>query len=67
MTHEPEKIYWTIGEVADMIGLPTSTIRFWCIEHRLLTKRNRVGWRKFAQKDIDKLKQIHHEILSQSI
>lgn len=56
-----EKLYYQIGEVAEMFTEPVSTIRFWENEFEILRpKKNNKGNRLFMQEDIKNLKLIHH-------
>lgn len=56
-----EKVYYTIGEVADMLNVPVSTVRFWENEFEILKPlKNKKGNRLFTQADIKNLKIIHH-------
>lgn len=56
-----EKLYWTIGEVADELGVNTSSIRYWEKEFgSLRPKRTGRGDRLFTRKDIDQIKRIMH-------
>jgi len=56
-----EKKYFTIGEVADMLGVATSLIRFWEGEFDIIKpKKNRKGNRQFTQDDIRNVKLIYH-------
>jgi DNA-binding transcriptional MerR regulator len=58
---EIERLYYPIGEVADMLDVNTSTIRFWEREFEVLAPRkNQKGNRVYTQKDINLLKTIHH-------
>ena len=55
------KLYYSIGEVADLFDVSTSLIRFWETEFDILKpKKNRKGDRRFTQKDIDSLQVIYH-------
>lgn len=59
---EPQnnKRYYSIGEVADMLNVNPSLIRFWEKEFDIIKpKKNRKGNRLFTQADIDNLKFIH--------
>ncbi len=48
-----EKFYYSIGEVADMFGVNTSTIRYWEKEFSVLRPRkNKKGNRLFTQRDV---------------
>ena len=56
-----EKLYYTIGEVAKMLNVPVSTIRFWENEFDILKPmKNKKGNRMFTPDDIRNLKIIHH-------
>lgn len=56
-----EKRYYTIGEVADELGVATSLIRFWETEFDIISpKKNRKGNRQFTKEDIQKIKLIYH-------
>jgi DNA-binding transcriptional MerR regulator len=58
---EVPKLYYTIGEVADMLGVSRSLIRFWETEFdQLKPAKNSKGERRFTQKNIDVLRQIHY-------
>ena len=54
------KLYYTIGEVADMFDVNTSLIRFWEKEFTILKpKKNKKGNRLFTVKDIHNLDEIY--------
>lgn len=56
-----EKLYYSIGEVAEIFGVNTSLIRFWEKEFSIIKpKKNRKGNRMFTQKDLDNLRIIYH-------
>lgn len=56
-----EKLYYSIGEVADMFGVNTSLIRFWEKEFDVLKpKKNAKGNRLFTPEDLENLKIIYH-------
>jgi len=58
---EIEKVYFTIGEVAEEFNVATSLIRFWESEFDLLNpKKNKKGNRQFTKSDIQKLRLIYH-------
>ncbi|MEG9327013.1 DNA-binding transcriptional regulator, MerR family [Salinimicrobium catena] len=57
----PEKLYYSIGEVADAFGVNTSLIRFWEKEFDVIKpKKNAKGNRKFTKEDIRNLELIYH-------
>ncbi len=56
-----EKLYYSIGEVANMFTVNTSLIRFWEKEFDIIKpKKNKKGNRLFTQKDIDNFHLIFH-------
>ncbi len=56
-----EKVYYTIGEVAEEFNVATSLIRFWESEFDILKpKKNKKGNRQFTRDDIKKLRLIYH-------
>ena len=58
---EIEKLYYSIGEVAEMIKVAPSLIRFWESEFEIIQpKKNRKGNRQFTKEDIDNVKLIFH-------
>ena len=58
---EIEKKYFTIGEVADELGVATSLIRFWEGEFdNIKPKKNRKGNRQFTKDDLQNVKLIFH-------
>lgn len=57
----PEKLYYSIGEVASILKVNTSLIRYWEKEfNSIRPKKNRRGNRLFTKKDIEILKFIYH-------
>ncbi|MDD3772135.1 MAG: MerR family transcriptional regulator [Weeksellaceae bacterium] len=57
----PNKLYYSIGEVAKAFDVNASLIRFWEKEFDILTpKKNKKGNRFFSQEDIKNLKLIYH-------
>jgi DNA-binding transcriptional MerR regulator len=58
---EIEKLYFSIGEVADMFSVAPSLIRFWESEFDIIKpKKNRKGNRQFTREDIDNVRTIFH-------
>jgi DNA-binding transcriptional MerR regulator len=56
-----EKLYYSIGEVADMFGVNTSLIRFWEKEFdNIKPKKNKKGNRFFTSQDIENIRLIYH-------
>ena len=56
-----EKLFYTIGETAEILGEPVSLVRYWCNTCSKLLKpqRNAKGNRRFTAEEIDTLKQLH--------
>jgi DNA-binding transcriptional MerR regulator len=58
---EIEKLYYSIGEVADIFNVAPSLIRFWESEFDIIKpKKNRKGNRQFTREDIDNVRTIYH-------
>ena len=57
-----EKLYYTIGEVAELLGESTSLVRFWSdkFSSHIKPERNKKGNRKFSADDVKTLKTIHY-------
>ncbi len=57
-----EKLYYTIGEVADLLGESTSLVRFWAQKFPQFIKpaRNKKGNRLFTADDVSNFKVIYH-------
>lgn len=56
-----EKIYFSISEVAEMLGVNASLIRFWDKEFAILKlQKNKKGNRLFTKEDIQQLRVIYH-------
>jgi DNA-binding transcriptional MerR regulator len=55
-----EKLYYSIGDVAEMLSVPVSTVRFWENEFEILKPmKNKKGNRLFTPADIKNLRIIH--------
>ena len=56
-----EKLFYPIGEIAQMFEVSVSSIRYWEKEFDVLKpKKNKKGNRMFTKKDVDNLKIIYH-------
>lgn len=56
-----EKLYYSIGEVSDILEVPVSTVRFWENEFDILKPlKNKKGNRMFTAGDLKNLRIIHH-------
>lgn len=59
-TYEIEKLYFSIGEVAEMFSVNTSLIRFWEKEFpQLQPKKNGRGNRVYSKKDVELFGKIY--------
>ena len=57
----PDKLYYSIGEVAKAFDVNTSLIRYWEQEFpNIKPKKNKKGNRYFTPSDIENLKIIYH-------
>ena len=60
--YKPQKLYYSIKEVAEMFGLNESTLRYWETEFPILkpktTGPSKV--RQYQDKDIEQIKLIHN-------
>ena len=56
-----EKYFYTVGEVAEILGESTSLVRFWANEFPKFIKpqRNAKGNRLFSKDDVETFKHIH--------
>lgn len=60
-TDKLTKLYYTIGEVAEMFQVNTSLVRFWEKEFSVIQpKKNKKGNRLFTPKDIENFNKIYH-------
>lgn len=58
---EIEKLYYSIGEVAQIFGVNTSHIRFWSKEFDVIKPAtNKKGNRLYTMSDIENFKKIYH-------
>mgnify|MGYP003292011982 FL=1 len=56
-----EKYFYTIGEVAEILGESTSLVRFWAngFPKYIKPQRNAKGNRLFSKEDVETFKHIH--------
>lgn len=58
---ELNKKYYKISEVAELLSIPASTLRFWESKFTVIhPRRNDHGTRFYTPSDIDKIAQIHY-------
>lgn len=64
-----DKLYYTIGEVSDLLGESTSLVRFWSnsFPKYIKPKRNAKGNRLYTAEDVECLKQVHHLVKDQGL
>ena len=59
-TQQLTKLYYSIGEVSDLLDVNASLLRFWEKEFDLkVSKRNKKGNRLYAVKEIEEINQIY--------
>ena len=57
----PDKLYFKIGEVGKLMGLPAYVLRFWETEFsKINPKRSSSGRRLYTKKDIELILKIKH-------
>ena len=57
----PDKLYFKIGEVSAIAGLPSYVLRFWETEFpRIKPKRTPSGQRLYRKKDVELILKIKH-------
>lgn len=55
----PVKLYYRIGEVADIVGVEPHVLRYWETEFRSIRpQKSRKGQRIYSRKDVDRLLQV---------
>lgn len=54
------KKFYRIGEIADILDIPTSTLRYWESRFTILSpSRGRTGQRRYTEKDIETIKKLY--------
>jgi len=57
----PDKLYFKIGEVSSIVGLPAYVLRFWETEFkRISPKRTASGQRLYRKQDVELILRIKH-------
>ena len=57
----PDKLYFKIGEVSELLGVEPYVLRYWETEFPLLSpKKSGTGHRLFRRKDVELLLRIKH-------
>lgn len=56
-----DKKFYKIGEVAEMTGIPVTTLRFWEREFTVIKpRRNDRGTRFYTPDDVERIRMIHY-------
>lgn len=67
-TKKAQKLYYSIGEVAEMFDLKDSTLRFWEKEFNIINPRkNDKGTRFYKEEDIDAVRVVHYLLKDQKL
>lgn len=53
------KMYYSIGEIADMLNVAPSCIRFWEEMFHLDIKKSKKGNRQFRPADVEVMREVH--------
>jgi transcriptional regulator len=65
---DKEKLFYTIGEVSQILGVEPSTLRYWETEFKQLTpSRTQRGRRQYKSADIEVLRRIYHLVRVEGI
>ena len=57
----PDKLYFKIGEVSELLGVEPYVLRYWETEFRVLSpKKSGTGHRLYRRKDVELLLRIKH-------
>ncbi|MDD2388711.1 MAG: MerR family transcriptional regulator [Desulfobacterales bacterium] len=57
----PDKLYFRIGEVSKLSGIPAYVLRFWEMEFSTISpKRTPTGQRLYRKGDVERILQIKH-------
>ncbi len=60
-TDKPKRLYYSIKEVAEMVDVAESTLRYWEKEFPTITpKKSGRNIRQYSQEDIEQVRLIHH-------
>ena len=63
------KLFYTVGEVADILNESTSLVRFWANEFPkfIRPQRNAKGNRLFSKDDVNNFRKIHHLVKTEGL
>jgi DNA-binding transcriptional MerR regulator len=66
-THIPDKLFFRIGEVSRIVGVPASVLRFWESEFpRIKPQRTDSGQRVYRRADVELILTIKHLLYDQN-
>ncbi|HDZ41282.1 MAG TPA: MerR family transcriptional regulator, partial [Bacteroidetes bacterium] len=58
--NKKKKLFYSIGEVAEILGEQTSAVRYWEKEFDIIRpQKNKKGNRLFTAEDVENLQMIH--------
>lgn len=61
-----EKLYYRIGEVAELVGVEPHVLRYWETEFRSIRpQKSRKGQRIYSRRDVEKLLRVKHLLYAQ--
>ncbi len=62
----PLKLYYRIGEVAEIVGVETHVLRYWETEFRSIRpQKSKSGQRVYSRKDVEKLIRVRELLYTQ--
>ena len=56
----PDKLFFRIGEAAELVGVETHVLRYWETEFKMRPQRSGSGQRMYRRKDIEKFLRIRN-------
>lgn len=63
-----EKLYYKIGEVAEILKINTSVLRFWETQFELLKpQKTRSGQRLYSRRELELARQIHQLLYKEKL
>ena len=63
---QPVKLYYRIGEVADIVGVEPHVLRYWETEFRTIRpQKSRKGQRIYSRRDVERLIKVKDLLYSQ--
>lgn len=63
-----EKLYYKIGEIAEILNINTSVLRFWETQFDTLApSKTRTGQRLYSQHDFEQIKEIYRLLYVQKL